>query len=259
MFKYLTDEEINKIIAEAESNKDFMEDNIVHFGRFYYSVIKVSKVHALILIEGNENTGFRHINQRHDYFHSRSNWKSGKLGSGSKFSSSTLGYFDYLRIADKIYETKIIIEKDRKNNDYEKYEAGLEIGQKYSVYRLLVYKGTRIIHNLFPLEDVSVWKRPKNFNLIRGTSKSIDYKNALQQFTISYKNKKEIIYNINITKNFFLKIEFIEIVDIMNDKVFFKQERILEQSFSYQVFMVMNYFDSDLTFWEQEILNYKNS
>lgn len=258
MQNFLSDFQMAQIIREAESNPDFLDDKIMHFGKYYYSVIKVSKIHKLILIEGNEHTGFKHINKRHDFFDSQTDWKGNKLGTGSKFSSNSFGYFDYLKIADQVFDIENFIEEDRKNNDYETYKKTLNLFGKGCVYRLVVYKGTRIIHTLFPEKDISIWKRPEKFNFIRVVSNAtVDYMNSIKRFTISYKNKKEIVYQISITKNYFLKEERIEIIDVLKRIVIFQSVGQLGDSFdNSNIPDFLTYKNADLTAWEQEIVNY---
>lgn len=259
MAKYLTELEIKQIITDAEINPEFSDDRILHFGKNYHSVIKVSRIKQLILIEGNQNTGFKHINNRHDYFQSRSNWEKGKLGSGSKFASHTLGYWDYLKIADEIYDSNNYVKEERFDNDYELYKKALNINEVECPYRLLLYKGTKIIHNLFPEENVSIWKRPNGFNFIRIVSNvAIDYMNSIKRVSINYRSKTEVVYKISIVKNYYLKTEFIEIIDLIKNVVISEIQNPIPEDFNHSVLDIVMYDDADLIIWEQKILDYKN-
>ena len=181
---YLTQIEISNITNDANSNPEYLDDRILHMGKHYYSIIKVSKKHQVILIEGNHKTGFQHINKRHCYYESRYYWKGNKLGSGSKFSSKTLGIWD-----------------ENKKTDYDLYKSKLKIDNVECFYKLVMYKGTKIIHTLYPEEHVSIWKRPSNFNFIRHVSNlQINYANCLKCISINYRDKTQVVYSINITK-----------------------------------------------------------
>ena len=258
MPKYLTDIEIEQITKEAQSNPEYLDDRIVRFGKNHDSVIRVSQIHNLILIEGNENTGFQHIHEKHDYYQSKVHWKKGQLGTGSKFASSTIGSLDYLKIADKIYDVNNLVKEDKTNNDYELYKATLDINGIKCTYRLLLYRGTKIIHNLFPEEDATKWLRPDKFNFIRVVSEgTVDYKNSTKFFSIVYRDKKGIVFKVSIVRKYALQIELIEITDVLKNITFFKDEAPLFDSFDVPcAFEIMMYEQSDLSKWELKILNH---
>ena len=255
---YLTEFQISNIIKDA-NNPEYLNDKIMHIGRHYYSIIKVSKIHNLILVEGNDKTGFQHINKRHCYYQSRYYWdQRGKLGSGSKFSSKTFGYWDYLKIADDIYDPKNLIVENKETN-YDLYKAKLRIDSVECFYRLLLYKKTKIIHNLYPEADVSIWKRPSNFNFIRHVSNlQVDYANCLKYININYRDKTQVVYSINITKDYHSKKEVITITDSIKQVIVYKVEYPLISEFNFSTFEVIMYDEADLEIFEQEILNYHN-
>ncbi|MDB5198914.1 MAG: hypothetical protein JWO92_877 [Chitinophagaceae bacterium] len=256
---HLSKKEISSIIKEAETNLEYQNDKILHIGKAHSSIIKVSKIHKLILIEGNDKTGFQHINKRHDYFQSRFDWKGNKLGTGSKFWSRTFGYWDYLKIADEIYTTKNMVQ-DNEQNAYNLYRAKLKINDVECFYRLVVYNGTKIIHTIYPEENISIWKKSINFNFIRQISNtSIDYANCLKNVTMTYSNKKEIVYSIRIIKDFNRKIEVIEIFDIKKGIQIYKEQNPYLLAFSFFPIELLMYEDADLIIWEQRILDYHNN
>lgn len=257
---HLSKEEISSIIKEAEINPEYQDDKILHIGKSHSSIIKVSKINKLILIEGNHKTGFQHINKRHDYFQSRFDWEDNKLGTGSKFWSRTFGYWDYLQIADEIYNINNWVQDDKKNDVYDLYRTKIKIDDVECFYRLLLYKGTKIVHNIYPEENVSVWKNPENFNFIRSISTiTINYTNFLKQVKINYSNKKEVLYSILITKDFIHKIEGIEILDIKKGIEIYKEQNPFLSSFSFFPMELLMYEDADLIIWEQKILDYHNN
>lgn len=258
MPKYLTDIEIEQIKSEAHSNPEYRDDRILRFGKHHNSVLKVSQIHNLILIQGNENTGYQHIHRKHDYYQSKVHWKKGQLGTGSKFASSTIGFWDYLKIADKIYDVNNLVIEDKVNNDYELYKATLDVNGIEYTFRLLLYKGTKIIHNLFPEQDVTEWIRPDKFNFIRFVSEgTVDYKNSTKSFSILYQNKKKIVFKVSIVKKYALRKELIEITDVLKSITFFKDEAPLFSSFDVPcAFEIMVYQQMDLSKWELKILEY---
>ena len=256
---HLSKAEIHSIITEAEVNPEYQDDKILHIGKRPCSIIKVSKINKLILIEGNYKTGFQHISKRHDYFSSRFYWKGNKLGNGKKFWSRTAGSKAYLEIADKIYNINNLIENDIKDNGYDVYKTKLIINDIESFYRLVLYLGTKIIHTIYPEKDISIWKKPINFNFIRHVSNtSIDYANSLKYVTIDYKNKKEAVYSIRITKDFMRKIEILEILDLKKGIEIYKEQNPYLLAFNFFPMELIIYEDADLIFWEQKILDYHN-
>jgi|ERR1035437_424235 hypothetical protein len=256
---HLSKKEIFSIIKQAEINPEYQNDKILYIGKTRSSIIKVSKINKLILIEGNDKTGFQHINKRHDYFQSRFDWKGNRLGTGNKFWSRTFGYWDYLKIADEIYNINNRVQ-DNKNNVYDLYRTKLKINDVECFYRLVVYSGTKIIHTIYPEKDISIWKKPINFNFIRHVpNTTIDYANCLKFVTITYRNKKEVIYSIGVTKDFIRNIEVIEILDIKKGIQIYKEQNSYLLAFSFFPMELIMYEDADLIIWEQKILDYHNN
>jgi hypothetical protein len=153
--RLLTTEEINLIIKESSDSK-YQIDNLFHLSGIHTTIQRVSKKTGLILIKGNDATGFDHIMVRHSPTSKSGHWIKGekiKLDDPSRFSLSTIPIFDYLAIADDVYKSENIV-SDKRNKEPETFD--LFIG-KYTDrkgrsmdYKLLLYKGTPIIHNIIP-------------------------------------------------------------------------------------------------------------
>jgi hypothetical protein len=170
-----------------------------------------------------------------------------------------VGYWNYLDIADKIFDIKNLVIEDRKNNEYELYKTVLSINQSDSSYKLVLYKGTKIIHTLYPEIDITIWKRPDKFNFIRTVSEfKIDYKNLIKSYVIAYRDKKRIAFEMIIIKNYSNQMESIEIIDKINSKSFCKYSWTINEPLTYSPFDVLLYDHADLSTWEQKILDTYN-
>lgn len=254
----LTESDIERINQAVESNPDYLETNIILGGQYHYDVVRVSQIHKLILIEGNQYTGLKHIKERHDYYHSRTTWDKGKLGNGSKFSRTTNPHSDYVKIADIIIETGERIYEDN-DRGYERYDALLNIDDKECFYKLLLHKGTKIIHALYPIENVSVWVRPNKFNFMRYVGLEGDIINNIKTVIIDYRNKKgESVYKIFFKKQYLKRIESIEIKDIKVNNVFWTDNIPLRGSYNFSPIDTMIYGDEDLRVYENKILAYED-
>lgn len=163
MKEFLSREEISQIIAEA-NNPIYKDPRILNIGRRKTDIIRVSQKHELIFFNGNDNTGFKHINQRHLQFQEVPKWikkkdkgriSNFKLDKPSYFHSSIVPIWDYPKIADAIYSPTNFNLSDNKTPDYIDLYAGIYNPEKYSPapYRLLLYKGTKIVHNIYPITD----------------------------------------------------------------------------------------------------------
>lgn len=131
-------------------------------------IIKVSPK-GLIFIEGNDETGFKHISERHNYYSDRIDWINFKdnnnntrerkgihgeiiknLDNPSRFSPNSIPIIDFVRIADDVFCTEnYCLEKNKERELFDLY-----IGCSKSIndrkYRLITYKNTKIVHTLFP-------------------------------------------------------------------------------------------------------------
>ena len=115
-------------------------------------IIHISPVKKLIFIDGDEDTGVTHILQRHRYYtNSFSQSKDGFMKT-SRFSKETGGLSEISAIAEMLFDEANLANTKNKFPDlmdvYDKKIPSLN-NQKF---RLIVYKRTKIVHTLFPVE-----------------------------------------------------------------------------------------------------------
>ena len=68
------------------------------FTKHWYDVFTISPL-GLIHIQGNQDTGWKHIMDRHGYFSDQSYFGEGALGNPNKFTRSSIPINDYLFIS----------------------------------------------------------------------------------------------------------------------------------------------------------------
>jgi hypothetical protein len=80
-----------------------------------------------------------------------------------------------------------------------------------SKYNLFLYKGTKVVHTLYPQSNKNNPKRIKGFNYTRGgVSGSWDMKNSIAMIDIPYLNHQEIIkYVLIFRRDFGNNIEIV--------------------------------------------------
>ena len=192
--RILTIDEINEVLIEA-NNPKYEIQNLLHLGRTITSILRISKSKKLILIRGNSETAFDHILERHHPTSKTGFWKhETTLETPSKFSLSTIPIYDFLHVAESIFEEQNLI-NDVRNKRQDLFD--LYIGQhadsqnKLADYKLLLYKGTKIIHSLFPIKRT--FNRKKVINLQQGNTSSISYdREGINMFYIPYFDEKNI-------------------------------------------------------------------
>lgn len=128
-------------------------------------------LNGLIFIYGNSDTGLSHIMERHQYFSTRSDWfinhhGKAEIDNPSKFSRESSPLPDYKAIAEDIYKSENLSESKRPEL-FEKYTGfSHRLQNKKLQYHLLVYRGTKIVHSMFP-QKKNFNKRQKILNLKR--------------------------------------------------------------------------------------------
>jgi len=210
----LNGDEIKEIEEYAKQNPQLKDPNRVNlFGFGHKTIWKISPKHELIIVKGNEYTGFEHIHKRHELWSNTPYWidiidKSGKkrkkLQNQSKFRADSLPFWDYPSIADSIYS---IDNLDNESNKRPK-EFDLFIGQhrhkdgSIEKYKLLTYKRTKIVHTLYPQSNKNNGKRVKKFDFVRGpVLVNWNILKSIVEITIPYKNScNKIKYSIFIRK-----------------------------------------------------------
>lgn len=202
----LKEERLNKsdlleITKEAEK-PIYKEQNLLLIGRKPTDIVRVSVKKGLILIHGNEHTGLQHINLRHNQFQGSPTWKKKSKGglkeyildNPSRFSISTIPFYDYIRIAEELFKEE---NKNIENNTNKKYcdlyEGDVTLNHiEKSRYRLVLYKDTRIIHNLYPVEGK--FTKKKIINYYKGSVSMTEYcASCLMIIKVPYLNHKNIV------------------------------------------------------------------
>lgn len=201
--EHFTSEELQQIIQEAE-NPIYLEPNLVHLGSKKLSINGVSSENGLILVYGNEWTGYKHIFERHSLTSRNPYWDdNGKIGNPTKFRLN-LAPIDYLTVASKIFKQENINSSKNKNPELFdvftgtfKHRDGLEVE-----YILVTYKDTKIIHTFFVNDNKKPFNKKKVLDLRQGwTNSSQDYKNCITTFEIPYFDNNNIKRFVVITRH----------------------------------------------------------
>lgn len=241
MKEYLNNEEISRIIKES-NNPIYKDPRIISIGRSKTDIIRVSKIHELIFFNGNDYTGFKHINQRHLQYQEIPKWikkrdKAGQcsyvLDKPSYFHSSIVPIWDYPKIADAIYRSDNLDITNNKTPQYIDLYMGIYNPEKYppAPYRLLLYKGTKIVHNIYPITDKFSPIRILNFKKgsPRGTLEVKSLKSTIE--VPYYDHNHKVRYKIVFKREQIRKKEKIFIYRFSEDGIisqrFFVAEREL--------------------------------
>jgi hypothetical protein len=201
----LNKDELERVI-EIARNPIYKQSNVLFIGSNKTDIIRVSPNKELILIYGNNKTGLIHINNRHNSIFKLPYWKKKKiegknifiLDNPSQYSKSTIPFYDYIAIAEEVYNQKNLNTKCNTNPlNYDLYEGDVDLGHiENCTYRLILYKGTKVIHNLYPKDDKFTPK--KILNLHKGSVSMIqNLRNCISIIEIPYLNHANIpIYKI---------------------------------------------------------------
>lgn len=196
----LNKSELLSITKEAEK-PIYREQNLLLLGRKSTDIVRVSISKNLILIYGNKHTGLQHINLRHSRFQGEPFWKKTKgnseeyiLDNPSSFSVSTIPFFDYIRIAEDLFKEENLNLKNNTNKKYcDLYEGEVTLNHiEKSRYRLVLYKDTRIIHSLYPVEDKFTQKKIVNY--YKGSASITEYlASCITIIKVPYLNHENIV------------------------------------------------------------------
>jgi hypothetical protein len=169
--------EIKQVNAEAEKLK-LLKRNVIYMGLNKSDVLNISQQNDLILVFGNSDTGYKHILERHGFRpYTLDDLKFDQNGKAiisrpSQFKIGTVPIFDFLSIADQVYNQNQLNVKDNSNREaFDLFEGTANysdiINQRI---RLIMYKGTKIIHTLFPITKNYNKLKAKGFSFIQGQS-----------------------------------------------------------------------------------------
>lgn len=188
-----TDEELIYIIEKAKDPK-YSRLNLLHVGQNKLSIRGVSQVDGLILAYGNGSTGYKHIDERHSYYSRKPYWQNDRMDNPTKFSHD-IAPINYLFIASQIFkpENKNL----EKNNNPEVFDLFIGLSKdRFGIeleYKLILYKGTKVIHTFFVNDNKKPFNKKKVINLRQGwVSCSHDLSNCIQTFYFSYFNSDNI-------------------------------------------------------------------
>ncbi|MBE2290163.1 MAG: hypothetical protein IAE95_11445 [Chitinophagaceae bacterium] len=120
---------------------------------------------GLIHFHGNDDTGWQHINMRHQFRSSAHYFGKGKQGNPSKFTDRSIPFEDYRKIADDVFLYGLIDSKEHKDGkDFRKYigKSSSFIGSNGEAkeFNLILYRDTKIVHSIYPKKDLE-GKQPK--------------------------------------------------------------------------------------------------
>ncbi|MDP2335813.1 MAG: hypothetical protein Q8N05_05075 [Bacteroidota bacterium] len=210
----LTREEIIEIEDYALKHPILKQPNVLNiFGLGYKSIVKISPRHNLIFVIGNNDTGYVHITNRHEFWSNTQFWidyvdesgqPSKRLQDPSKFRKESLPFLDYVKIADSIYSPfNLDLDSNNRPNEFELYIGSHTFSDgSTEKFRLLLYKGSKVVHTMFPLTDKNNRKRTKKFNFKSGkVSCKLLVDKSITEITVPYIDcDGKIRYAIQIIK-----------------------------------------------------------
>ncbi|WP_299095256.1 hypothetical protein [uncultured Winogradskyella sp.] len=177
MEKLLSKADIQDILENNPDNPVFKYYGVRLMGtekHSYKEVLAVSDKNNLILIKGNKDTGNIHIKERHNFWSTKNYIVKNPKGEivfqdQSRFPKD-VAPIKFMKIADEIYsdENLIIDNPHPMANLFDLYIGEYQFDKPQKV-KLLLYKGTKIIHSLFLARSTYNKKRVSKFPFSRGT------------------------------------------------------------------------------------------
>jgi len=257
--------ELAAIIKEATVNeKGYLDKIVVRNNVTAISISTISVHQHLIFTEGNDNTGYRHLRERHTLFTYKNYWiktEDGqiKLDRPSKFHPGMAPGIDYIKIADALFcpENKNIT-KNTRPDMFDKY-SGMYTYKDHppEKFHLLTYKDTRVVHTMFPDKKKHNLKAIAKFG--KGHVKATrNIKGEYADLFIPYENKDgNVAYSILIRKFYQEQIErvFIQEHDQQGDvaSLFLLGERDINDFNSFDYLMMAHFQHRDLIDYERII------
>lgn len=256
----LSKEEIEFVINDSKDQK-YKEIDVIHASFLKTHIMKISCKGNLILLYGNDDTGFVHINERHSASSLKPIWnKDKKLQNKSKFQKSIIPIFHYLDIAEQIYkESYLNTDKNKSPEIMDLYEGEANVNGILQTYRLLLYKNTKIIHNLFPTLTEKNKEKMINKEFYRGCiSLSTNFLECKQIITIPYKNfSNEMIYRLEIIFDSYQELKTVSLCKFDNGKEIRSVELENEKlNFYPNVLLLLSYQYGDFSKYEKKLENF---
>lgn len=159
----LTTDEIEEIKIKAKHSILNNPGIIGQFTKFKTDIFSISPNKKLIFIQGDNFTGLQHINMRHRFYtNAHSKISENEFVTTSRFSKTGGTLFDYQKISEAIYTPENIDPKNNKPFVFDVYKGkvnGIE-------YRLIIYRETKIVHTLFPIEKKKSKKKFEKTDIV---------------------------------------------------------------------------------------------
>jgi len=202
MAKVLTKEEIQEI-QEKSKNFPVIKDPYLLIGpKNHKTILGKSPINGLVMIYGNDETGFLHINERHGHKYEYTQWKNDnpiELDEPTSFPESEFLIIKWAEIVDKVFsEGELNLKNNKQKDDFDLYIGPYNhAGEKHDCF-LLVYKNTKIIHTLFLNLKNKIYNvnKPKGFHFTKGKIEcTADYEKGEEVAIIPYfdnKNEKKV-------------------------------------------------------------------
>jgi len=202
-----TKDQLNQITKVAETDLSYVGGYTLDGDATEISILTVSIKNNLIFTEGNEDTGFTHLGNRHNYLSYINYWTHSetglsKLDKPSKFHPKMMPIIDFVKIADHIYrpENKNIT-RNSKPDSFDKYTGEYVYENEHKeTYHLILYKDTKVVHTMFPQS------KKKNQKVRTKYGKGIvTVSTKIPEFThellVPYEdNRHKVVYSILIKK-----------------------------------------------------------
>lgn len=223
----LTPEEIRQINSKASVSILNNPGFVGQFTKHKTDIFSISPIKKLIFIHGDNFTGLNHINMRHRFFtNAHSKMADNSFVATSRFGKESGKLFDYQKISEDLYDPKNIDPKNNKPNLFDVFKGkGDDSGTDY---RLILYKDTKIVHTLFPIEKNKSKKKFEKTDIITHWH---DFNTLIA--IIPYYNADQVIrYGIGVTCVVSEQIERWEILIYEDGKVT-KQVKLGEQKVNY--------------------------
>lgn len=158
----LNEDEIKYINNKAQYSLLMHNPGIyIQFTRSYIDIFHITPFKKLIFIKGHEFTGLQHINMRHRFYSTAISKVNGGFMSTSRFAADSGILDDYISLVECLYDEKFLVPGKNKRPDlFDAFQAKIAFKGK-SEFRLILYKGTKIVHTLFPIEKKKLLKHKR--------------------------------------------------------------------------------------------------
>jgi hypothetical protein len=213
----LTKEEIAHIVNKAAYSLLNNPGFVGQFTKHRWDIFSISWQKKLFFIKGDQFTGLEHINIRHRFFtNGYSQTSNSMFLPTSKFDKDGGVLSDYIKIAETLFEPAYIDSKNTNPEQFDVFKGNVALNTMRQ-YRLILYKDTRIVHTLFPIDKKKPRKLRKGEVLVNPIGANTLF------LTIPY-------YDIDDTIRY--GIGFKHLIDVQEEDVFilvFENGRVVKQ------------------------------